>query len=253
MDAAALATSVVRTRVVSYVNGTPTLFFEVRGRFTNFMDLQAQAYDWLLTLDGEIKSIWLSRWNFTKFLYVLTRYSSFIECAVVAIQLIIPGDNYYGCALVFKLNVWLYVFGLGTGEAIMTLRTWAVWEKNKILTYFLFGFLFIIWSGGFVIAGIFNSTVRFEPNPRTPYIGCYATHTSPIIFISWVSLLAFDTFMFVLMAIPAIQTWRTGRGSRLINLVLRDGVMYYLYLFIVSLINILVALTFPASCHSLLP
>lgn len=44
----------------------------------------------------------------------------------------------------------------------MTLRTWAVWEKNKILTYFLFGFLFIIWSGGFVIAGIFNSTVRCE-------------------------------------------------------------------------------------------
>lgn len=50
------------------------------------IDSSSQTYDWLLTLDGEIKSIWLSRWNFTKFLYVLTRYSSFLECAVVAIR-----------------------------------------------------------------------------------------------------------------------------------------------------------------------
>lgn len=31
-----------------------------------------------------------------------------------------------------------------------------------------------------------------DPNPITPYVGCYATHTSSILFISWVLLMLYD-------------------------------------------------------------
>jgi len=32
-----------------------------------------------------------------------------------------------------------------------------------------------------------------DPNLRTPYVGCHATHADPIIFIPWVLLLFYDT------------------------------------------------------------
>ena len=32
-----------------------------------------------------------------------------------------------------------------------------------------------------------------DPNPHTPYVGCHATYTDPIIFIPWVLLLLYDT------------------------------------------------------------
>ena len=32
-----------------------------------------------------------------------------------------------------------------------------------------------------------------DPNPRTPYVGCHATHADSFIFIPWVLLLFYDT------------------------------------------------------------
>ncbi|CAA7267475.1 unnamed protein product [Cyclocybe aegerita] len=230
LDAQTLADSIVYTRIVSYVNA---------GSFAVLF------FDSLLTLNRELVTIWQSKWNYTKFMYLLTRYSTFVEAGVVIYQLSIPGDWYRDCALAFKTNAMLFVFGLGTGEIIMTIRTWAVWGKNPVLRWFLPIFYLLVWAGGFGVTGYFLSTLEFEPNPRTPYIGCYATYASPIIFISWVLLLVYDTVMFVLMVIPAWRAYRMGGSSRLIRVVYRDGLMYYLYLFGFSLVNIIVILTAP--------
>jgi len=36
-----------------------------------------KVYDWLLTLPREVKYIWRARWNWSKALYLLTRYTPF--------------------------------------------------------------------------------------------------------------------------------------------------------------------------------
>ncbi|KAJ3510687.1 hypothetical protein NLJ89_g4528 [Agrocybe chaxingu] len=221
LDAQTLADSIVYTRIVSYVNA---------GSFAVLF------FDSLLTLNRELVTIWQSKWNYTKFMYILTRYSTFVEAGVVIYQLSIPGDWYKDCALAFKTNA---------REIIMTIRTWAVWGKNPVLRWFLPTFYLLVWAGGFGVTGYFLSTLEFEPNPRTPYVGCYATYASPIIFVSWVLLLVYDTIMFVLMIIPAWRAYRMGGSSRLIRVVYRDGLMYYLYLFGFSLVNIIVILTAP--------
>jgi len=109
--------------------------------------------------------------------------------------MLIPGEWYAACALSFKFNacayiiLWVYipglitlairqsglfVLGLGVGESecpwnfadicplhtsfskvIMTTRTWAVWNKNRFLTYALPIFYVVIWAGGFVLTGLF--------------------------------------------------------------------------------------------------
>lgn len=81
-----------------------------------------------------------------------------------------------------------------------------------------------------------------EPNPRTPYFGCYATWTDPIIFIAWTLLLFYDTgadcelswqpgpvslnvcalVMFVLMVIPALRTCELFPNADLSSQFLRD-------------------------------
>ncbi|KIM39322.1 hypothetical protein M413DRAFT_447260 [Hebeloma cylindrosporum] len=230
MDADSLAVSIVQTRIVAYVNAG---------------SIAILVFDSFLTFEQELRAIWSTSWNCTKIMYVLTRYSAFVEAGMIIYQITIPGDWYEECSLAFKINAWLFVFGLGAGEVIMTTRTWAVWNRNRFLTYVLPIFYIVIWAGGFAINGVFVQSLKFDPNPRTPYVGCYATQGDPIIFISWILLLFYDTVMLVLMAIPAARSYRTRGRSRLLNVVYRDGVMYYLYLFVVSLANIIVTLIFP--------
>ncbi|KJA25093.1 hypothetical protein HYPSUDRAFT_38053 [Hypholoma sublateritium FD-334 SS-4] len=188
----------------------------------------------------------MSKLTWMKFMYLLTRYSAIAEAGVVIALLTIPGDWYAECSLVFKTNVALFVFGLGAGEVIMTIRTWAVWQKNRTMMYILPIFYVVIWTGAFVAMGIFLTRLEFAPDPRNAYIGCYATGTSPIIFVPWVLLLFYDAVMFCLMAIPTYKLYRSGSSSRFIRIVHRDGVVYYLYLFVLSLANIIITLTFPS-------
>ena len=98
-------------------------------------------------------------------------------------------------------------------KAIMTIRTWAAWEKNLFLSYALPIFFIFVWVGGFATIGIFSQSLRcqcalfglwlllvfiilffiiVEPNGRTPYIGCYVTQYDPIVFLSWCLLLIYD-------------------------------------------------------------
>jgi len=94
---------------------------------------------------------------------------------------------------------------------IMTLRTYAVWGGNRILKFGLPLLYIVVWAAGFAVTAIFltdmecpfafssllsSNVVHFylvvSPSPLNPYIGCYATYTNPIIFMSWVLLLFYD-------------------------------------------------------------
>ncbi|KJA25144.1 hypothetical protein HYPSUDRAFT_38111 [Hypholoma sublateritium FD-334 SS-4] len=230
MSVAELTTSIQYTRIVSYAQVASIVIL---------------SYDTLLTLDREINTIWRSKFSVMKLMYLITRYSAFVEGGVVIAQLSIPGDWYVGCSLTFKLNACLFVFGMGVGEIIMTNRTWVVWQKNRTMMFALPIFYVTLWSGGFAAIAIFLGSIKFDPNPRTPYVGCYATAASPIIFICWVLIFVYDLVMLILMAIPTFRVYRSGGSSRFMRMVYRDGVVYYIYLFALSLVNIIIALTFP--------
>ncbi|KAF9048869.1 hypothetical protein BJ165DRAFT_1526278 [Panaeolus papilionaceus] len=232
-----LADSVKYTRIVSYVNaGTIAII----------------VYDYLQTLDREIRTIWSQKWNYTKFLFILTRYSTLLEAFVVTYQLSVPGEWYSDCSTAFKANAWLFVLGLGVGEMIMTIRTWAIWGKNRVLMWCLPMFYLAVWVSGFAVTGIFLQTLEFGPNPRTPYVGCYATYVDPIIFFDWILLLFYDAVMFVLVLIPAWKVFRGGGTSQLLIVVYRDGLIYYLYLFALSFTNIMVIISAPGDLILLL-
>lgn len=108
-------------------------------------------------------------------------------------------------------------------KVIMTMRTWAVWNRNRTLTYVLPIFFIFVWGGSMVTVGIFLRTVRcqhsffkkswppitllialffslaVDPSPLTPYAGCHLTRSDPIIFVSWVLLLLYDTGAIVII------------------------------------------------------
>ena len=105
-------------------------------------------------------------------------------------------------------------------QVIMTIRTWAAWNKNRSLTCALPTLYISVWIGIFAAVCIFLRTVRCQhwvfqvsiflttgyllphpvchsfsvgPSPFTPYSGCHLTRGHPIIFVCWVLFLFYDT------------------------------------------------------------
>ena len=122
----------------------------------------------------------------------------------------------------------------------MTTRTWAVWNRNRFLAYALPIFYFAIWAGALVLNAIFVQSLKCQhsifylpnvspaflilfisvnPNPLTPYVGCYPTQVDPIIFISWILLLFYDTGAIVIYH----ATWSSFAEGSCVSDVHIDG------------------------------
>lgn len=238
MDTAILSGLVENAKIVSYFNVASACI---------------QVYDILITLDEEIRSIWLGTWTPTKILYLLVRYSTIVELGVVLWQQMVPGHWYRGCKIAFELDVWLFTIGLGLGEMVLSIRTWAVWNRDKRLGIFLLVVWPVCWGGGFAISGIVNKSAKFEPSPMAflrP--GCYPTAGSGIMYIAWIILLIYDTMNLVLISIPAYRSYRLGGNSQFVRSVYTDGILYYVCLFVLSALNIAVVVSMPRDLVALL-
>ncbi|KIM36360.1 hypothetical protein M413DRAFT_292129 [Hebeloma cylindrosporum] len=235
---------------MSDANPIPYLFdlLSVTRLVTNFNVMASTMYIWdyILAFSMEVDLIWKSKWSFMKGLYLFQRYLPFLE---------ITGILYYatgvGLTKTFCRN---FSFGgavisglrIIASEMIPTLRTWAVWNRNRHLSIIL-PILFILVEGSsLVIMGIYFNSVKYNDPPYPGFKGCFPTnaHKYDLVFMSALAII-WDSLMLTLMLIPGIRAFRSGGNSDLVNTVYRDGVIYYLYLFVLSFINIIVLATLP--------
>ncbi|TEB31489.1 hypothetical protein FA13DRAFT_1663305, partial [Coprinellus micaceus] len=240
----------------------PELHFQLPGlvrnaRIVSYFNVAScciMIYDVLITLDEEVRSIWSGRLSWSKLLYLFVRYSTIFEVGVIlwADFIKLAWALYRSLDLRSLNSLGLFVIGLAIGEMIMSMRTWAVWKRDKKLGIALAILWPICWISGFTITGIWLQTVRFDPSPMAQFQGCFLTDASQLLFVAWLTLLLYDTVNFVLICIPAYHSFRLGGGSHFVKAVYTDGIVYYAYLFALSAANIVVVVTMPRDLQTLL-
>lgn len=213
------------------------------------------VYETLLSFDRDVELIWSAPWNTIKILFLLSRYMPFIDAGVVLYYILLDGSSHEKWLTVFKLSGTLFALGIGVTELLLTIRTWAVWGKDKRLTIALPILYVVCMAGVLTSLRLFLPTVGFIPPPRdagAQSAGCFNTGASPVLFAAWVFLMSYDAVMLILMAIRGLPTLKTTRlgHRRLANSVFLNGTFYYLYLFVMSAIN--VVLIYPYGYHNLL-
>jgi len=202
-------------------------------------------YDYFLTFTREVTLIWPAQWNLMKVLFLLTRYLPFIDAWILVYNHLQRHPNVETCYQIFKAASWLFYVGTALPEIILTLRTWAVWNRDWRLTIGL-PILFVCCWGpiiGFII--VFVKSLAFMPLTSPALLGCLVIKGSHIITLCWTLLLVYEFAIFLLMLIKGIQCYRNGGSSGLFRVVYRDGLIYYLYLFAFSLTNVIVVATVP--------
>ncbi|KAF8981404.1 hypothetical protein BDQ17DRAFT_1438433 [Cyathus striatus] len=201
-----------------------------------------KIYDLCLTLNLEITYIWKSPWSVVKALYLLTRYLTFIDVGLTVIVGILPSPSKSAC---FKLTggiPWIYAAGVITGQLILSLRAWAFCGKKKHITVMLSVAWVVVSSVQFGLAGYQAFTNEFgiqsilsELNQR----GClYTAGNDRVVFANLALLLVYDAVITLFMVVPAYRSFRdSGNLSRIMYTMFMDGVAYYIYIFIVTLAN----------------
>ncbi|KAF9035722.1 hypothetical protein BDZ89DRAFT_480978 [Hymenopellis radicata] len=215
-------------------------------RLSTYFDVSATAlyvFDYLLTLEQEVDLIWGSKWTITKLLYLVTRYSTFVTAGVFLWTDVTPNMSAENCLVVYKMDGWLATAGVVLAEVILTLRTWAVWNRHRFLTVCMPVLFLAHFVAVFTVMGIFLSSIQFLILPLPDLKGCLVSAANPIFRWDFITSMMYEGVMLLLMVAKSYQQFREAReisSSRLLNVILKDGVMYYLYLSVLNITNIIV-------------
>ncbi|KAF5350881.1 hypothetical protein D9758_010481 [Tetrapyrgos nigripes] len=106
------------------------------------------CYDYLCTFEHEVAYIWPQPLTIGSVLFFLNRYSPFID-TFLNISLTFTDISPEDCLVQYQVVIWLVFWGMVFSEAILLLRTYAIWERRRsILIFFMTMVVAFISLGG---------------------------------------------------------------------------------------------------------
>ncbi|TCD65534.1 hypothetical protein EIP91_002543 [Steccherinum ochraceum] len=204
------------------------------------------VYDFILTFDSEVELMWPSQWSTVKVLYLLTRYLPFVDVSFLLYLQIKTHIDAETCKRLYYPTIWLIVIGIIIAESVLVVRTWAVWGRARVITISLgvsslAGFIIIL-----VVESIFLKTLSFSQFSDLRIPGCLLSGGSSIVIASFIVFIVFETFLLTLMLVVGVQRYRRISGSSgLISVLYRDGILFYIYVLLVSSVNLTLTIVAP--------
>ncbi|KAF8589318.1 hypothetical protein K439DRAFT_1628887 [Ramaria rubella] len=187
-------------------------------------------YDYFLTFDDEVKYVWPSKWTLAKSLYFATTYTSFMNLVVSVPGFLTACTRMPRTITVTAVEFCLSLITICTAESVLLFRTWVLWESRKRTAIGLLGlFTFLVISSTiFVAFGI--RQLKQDVAGSQPVVGSINFFSFP--------LLAFYESVMLGLNIYKAKQYFTPAHNRYISLavvLLRDGILYYIFVLSISL------------------
>jgi len=219
--------------------------------FINISTKFAFLYDYLLTLRFEIKLIWFSPWNYTKILFLVVRYMPFITI-YIGLQIQFSDTSIEKCKVFVPLGSWLMILQMVLAEGILAVRTWAVWNRNKLVGILLAVSILTGFIPLCILLNKFLQSMEYGHAPYPGFRGCFITRSNRMLWGVYATTTATQSIFLVLVAISAFKSYRLGHVGRFSLIVYRDGIMFYVYLLCISAANVAAIIVLPPSLALLL-
>jgi len=204
---------------------------------TTWAAVTVLCYDYLLTFNDERSLVWSSKWSIAKILFLLTRYSPFIDI-ILAIELETGTfRSAKTCHALYLTATVVEVLGISIAEAILILRTWALWDRSRPIIISLSAGLTVAIALSVAMLSLFLSSITFIVEEDI----CILTEASKAFAVAFVfvAVLLFETTVLILTAIKAWHHLRHTH-SDLATVIYRDGLCFFLFINLFSIANVLV-------------
>lgn len=211
------------------------------------------VYDHIITLGEECNHIWPARMTLARVLFFVNRYV--IEGMLLFAFIAAGFGNLSTSFCTFYLR-WLSVnltVQNAVVQGILVLRVWALYQGNKPVIGLAFFLYFSICATlvGLTITDYLAESVDVERVVALP--GCYADSLPSMIAGYWITPLAIESYLFIMVTFRAFVYWKAGESSpAILNLMARDSTVYFAIIFALLLGNLLMFLFGPPFLSSLL-
>ncbi|KAL5500875.1 hypothetical protein ACEPAH_9262 [Sanghuangporus vaninii] len=212
----------------------------------------AKVYDWFLTLDEEVFLVWPSRFGLPKVLFFINRYFPFIDLAFLTyVQM--AGSDPSLCVILFQTLGGTMAFGFVIAQLVLSMRTWAIWARTKWMTILLVILLLSALGVDVFVLHRYLGGVSYSPlGPfESVFQGCLLHFDNRFVFIDFVLIMIIESTMLVLLVAKALEHFKQSRSTLMVQM-FKDGVIYFIFILITSVANVIVIITAPIELHNFL-
>lgn len=156
------------------------------------------------------------------------------------------------CSTLIHVESWLVISKTQIAEVVLSIRTWAVWKRDRrIGALFVFLLLANVPVQSVLVAR-FTHSLAYLPPPYQGFRGCLLTHASRVIWANYAAFTLIEAIALGFMVVSAYRSYRAGSAGELVRVIHRDGILYYIYLLIIGLANVIVTIALPVTGINLL-
>ncbi|TFK26998.1 hypothetical protein FA15DRAFT_247507 [Coprinopsis marcescibilis] len=205
--------------------------------------------DYIQTLSVEINYIWRSKWSLVKALFLMTRYSAFISPIFFSLFITVqdPPLTPQTCHVFFSLSCLMTVVSIFFAEAIFFIRVYAIAGRQRIaLIYLILQFVVIHGTQVAIVVALLRTTEFTIPPEYSIYTGCFASSTSLrekstdnlLISMIFVLYVISGVILLIITSWISLRRFRGGSRGSFQSMVFRDGLLYFVSLATIAVINI---------------
>ncbi|KDQ06779.1 hypothetical protein BOTBODRAFT_39322 [Botryobasidium botryosum FD-172 SS1] len=194
----------------------------------------ALVYDYFLTLGDEIERIWGRPLNGSTILFFINRYFVFIHMIINGCSLFLPVfASQTLCDRYLRYPPAGTIIILGVVEIILIIRVYALYHSDNRVLFVLLS----LFTAEVILMALQTHNIARLPNPPG-FAGCYFTDTNLVAMVYWIAPLVMCT---VILGFTLYKTVNHRRGyprSRMIHVIMRDGITYFCVVFGLLLLNV---------------
>ncbi|KAL1680502.1 hypothetical protein EV122DRAFT_262240 [Schizophyllum commune] len=187
------------------------------------------VYDWLLTLNSEIRQFWQEPWSISKALFLVNRY---LPPVIMILEMICFGVWYPSpefCRPAIQASFILNAFSISVVQATLVLRLWYLFADSNLIRIPTT----LAYVANVVLTFYFTirSAADLEILRNIEHIqGCRVSRPEEFWRI-YLPALVVHTLLFVLMLVRAVRNRQFLRQAPLFKRILRDGGAFYFVVF----------------------
>ncbi|KAJ7641385.1 hypothetical protein FB45DRAFT_356549 [Roridomyces roridus] len=185
------------------------------------------VYDLLCTLDQEISYVWPRPWSTSTALFVFNRYLPFVD-VFISLTSKFTRQSPEQCLMRNVAVGWLSVLGIMLSEGILMLRTYALWERKPFVLVLLCIVAVTVFIPIIILVRVETISLHYIP---TPDVGCQLSSASSILIYGYLMIMISETDL--------------RRSHSWVLKLYQDGMLFYAYLLMISVANVLVPILGP--------
>ncbi|KAJ6501493.1 hypothetical protein C8R47DRAFT_1193259 [Mycena vitilis] len=203
-------------------------------------------YDHILTFSEEVDKMWTQPLTLASLLFYLNRYMTHGQFIILQVAFFETSWSVSVCERYVKFPGATTLCLVTIAELTLILRVYALYLSSKRVLAFL---LSVLTTQIILMAWALHFGIRTPLPPGFP--GCVLTAVQPIFGAFWAAPIATDTCIFVLTLWRTIRYQKRHGKITSMDIILRDGIMYFFVIFGVNLMNCLIYFIAPPDLKSI--